>query len=271
MSYEAIHAAAVAVPNVPLASAAYERLGLHLRQGRARLDQATVTVGQGGRSFSVHLLATLGARHPLAGPLAAALAVRRALFAIALRVTDLDPLCRRLADQGISAAAQTVEGARLAWLALHDRAAADLWLVEPPGEAIPPVPPHSFPLKRLDHVATIADDLEPKTRFWEDVLRVPVAGEVVTPAMVIRQLRIGDAVLELLGPTSADSPIRQRPPGLVSMASWEVIDLDAAVGQARAAGFSVPDPTPGPLPGTRIATIAGAQLAGVNMQLLQYV
>jgi hypothetical protein len=89
--------------------------------------------------------------------------------------------------------------------------------------------------------------------------------------MVIRQLRIGDAVLELLGPASADSPLWKRPPGMVGMASWEVDDLEAAMGQARAAGFTVTDPAAGPLPGTRIATIDGAALAGVNMQLLQYV
>jgi hypothetical protein len=89
--------------------------------------------------------------------------------------------------------------------------------------------------------------------------------------MVIRQLRIGDAVLELLGPASPDSPLWQRTPGLVSMASWEVVDLEKAVRLARAAGLSVADPGSGPLPGTRIATIQGSELAGVNMQLLQYV
>jgi len=94
--------------------------------------------------------------------------------------------------------------------------------------------------------------------------------EVVTPTLVIRQLRIGDAVLELLGPGSPDSPIWKRAPGLVSMVSWEVADLEAAVQHARAAGFTVPDPAAGLLPGTRITTVPGAELAGVNMQLLEY-
>ena len=39
------------------------------------------------------------------------------------------------------------------------------------------------------------------------------------------------------------------------MASWEVRNLDAVVGQARSAGFTVSDAAVGPLPGTRIATI----------------
>jgi hypothetical protein len=100
---------------------------------------------------------------------------------------------------------------------------------------------------------------------------MPVHGEVRTPTLIIRQFLMGNAVLELLGAASAESPIHQRKPGLVSMASWEVVaNLDEAVALARQAGFTVPDPAPGPLPGTRITTIPGAELAGVNMQLLQY-
>jgi len=129
---------------------------------------------------------------------------------------------------------------------------------------------HSVGLKRLDHLAAVTPDLEAKTRFWLDVLAVPVAREVVTPTLVIRQLRIGDAVLELLGPGSPDSPIWKRAPGLVSMVSWEVADLEEAVRHARAAGFTVPDPAAGPLPGTRITTVPGTELAGVNLQLLEY-
>lgn len=82
---------------------------------------------------------------------------------------------------------------------------------------------------------------------------------------------IGDAILELLGPVSPESPLLQRPTGLVSMASWEVANMQEAIQHARQACFTVPDPAPGPLPGTRITTIQGAELAGVNMQLLEYV
>ena len=72
-------------------------------------------------------------------------------------------------------------------------------------------------------------------------------------------------------PATEDSPIRQRPPGLNSMSSFEVPDLDAVVAQARAAGFEVPDPRIGTLPGTRVTTISADQMSGLNLQLLQYV
>jgi hypothetical protein len=54
------------------------------------------------------------------------------------------------------------------------------------------------------------------------------------------------------------------------MSSWEVDDLDESVRLARAAGFTVSEAATGALPGTRIATIPGSELAGVNMQLLHY-
>jgi hypothetical protein len=78
-------------------------------------------------------------------------------------------------------------------------------------------------------------------------------------------------MLELLGPASPDSPLHQRPPGLVSMAGYQVDDLDAVVRQARVAGFHPSDPATGVLPGTRTATIPAPELAGVAMQLLAYV
>lgn len=53
---------------------------------------------------------------------------------------------------------------------------------------------HTLPLKRLDHLAVVAHDLEEKTRFWTDVPGVPVAGEVATPTLVIgAQANISEA------------------------------------------------------------------------------
>jgi hypothetical protein len=84
-------------------------------------------------------------------------------------------------------------------------------------------------------------------------------------------MKIGDAIVELLGPDSPESPLASRPPGLSSMAAWEVGDLDAAVALARERGFTPSEPATGVLPGTRVATIPGAELSGVGMQLLEYV
>jgi catechol 2,3-dioxygenase-like lactoylglutathione lyase family enzyme len=241
-------------------TAPYERLGLMLTppsDGRRVLP-----VGLGNRRFQLHFLSREESLLPREA--------RRpgSLVALGLRVADLAGELDRLRSLGV-AAQEVSTGPPMAYLPLHEQAAVNLLLIQD-GPAVAGAPVHAFPLKRLDHLAAVAHGLDAKTRFWADVLGVRAAGEVRTPALLIRQLRLGDGVLELLGAASADSPIHQRPAGLVSMASWEVADLAAAVAQARAAGFSVSDPAAGPLPGTQIATIPGGELAGVNMQLLQY-
>ena len=131
---------------------------------------------------------------------------------------------------------------------------------------------HTFPLKRLDHLAAVAPDIEGACRFWSEVLGVPVHGEIRTSQLIIRQLKIGDAILELLGPTGPDSPMASRPASLAGMAAWEVSGpLDEAVALARERGFSPSDPEAGVIPGTRRSTIPPAELGGIGMQLLEYV
>jgi catechol 2,3-dioxygenase-like lactoylglutathione lyase family enzyme len=237
----------------------YDRLGL--RRHSFEEGPPTLHVGRGDNAVGLmHLNYKQGV--PANWPVT----LRRGLFAVGIKVDDLQSVVDRLAEHEILAP----NNGESAWLLDEDRAGATLFFSTglynkdfDPG--------HAFPLKRLDHLAAIAYDLDKQCRFWEDVLGVPVTGEVRTPHMIIRQLRIGNAIFELLGPAGPDSPLHQRPAGLVSMAAWEVDDLPAVVEQARAAGFTVPDPAIGVLPGTRTATIPANELGGMAMQLLQYV
>jgi catechol 2,3-dioxygenase-like lactoylglutathione lyase family enzyme len=264
MTFDTIDTLFVAAPDLEAACRPYERLGL--RVGPVRQGSRTMLVGQAHNPVAVRFLADAAPGSLLGEPLRRALDAGRSLFSVGLQVADLG----RLSSKGVHAEPFRDDEDDMAWLPLHDQAGTDLVLMRQERHTAAAAA-DSFPLKRLDHLAVVTHDLEEKTRYWAEVLGIPVAGEVTMPAMVIRQLRIGDAVLELLGAASPDSPLCKRPPGLVSMASWEVDDLDRAVRQAREAGFAVPDPAPGPLPGTRIATIPGSELAGVNIQLLQYV
>jgi catechol 2,3-dioxygenase-like lactoylglutathione lyase family enzyme len=256
----AIDALYITCDDLAAACAPYERLGLVLTPAAA--GRRTLLVGLGPQAFRVHFLAGDGDPDEVffCGP-----------FSPGLRVPDLDAALADLASRGVDAhPIRAATGERLGTLSLLDRAGANLVLRED-GPAIAGAPDHPFPLRRLDHLAVVTHDLKAKCAFWSDVLGVPVSGEVRTPTLIIRQLRLGDAVLELLGAASPDSPIYQRVPGPVRMASWEVPDVDHAVALARQAGFTPSDPAPGPLPGTRISTIPGPELAGVHMQLLQYV
>jgi catechol 2,3-dioxygenase-like lactoylglutathione lyase family enzyme len=267
----------VAAP--PSAAPAYRRLGLPAGDGPALgrgLTAVTLTVGRPAPT-AVHLVTPVGdvPASPLGARARRVFVAGPGLFAVGVRVNDVPAARERLASLGAESADAvytTASGERIAaaWLPVRDRAGADLVLVPADAPAVAAAD-HAFPLKRLDHLAAVAHDLEAATRFWADVLGVPASGDVTTPAMVIRKIRIGGAVFELLGPSGPDSPVHKRTPGLVSMASWEVADLDAAVAAARAAGFEPSEPAKGMLPGTRISTIPGDGLAGVNMQLLQYV
>jgi catechol 2,3-dioxygenase-like lactoylglutathione lyase family enzyme len=130
---------------------------------------------------------------------------------------------------------------------------------------------HAFTLKRLDHLAMVVSDLEATTRFWNDVLGVPVFGEIRAPGMIIRQMKIGDAIMEFLAADGPESRMAGRPAGIASMCAWEVANLDASVEMARERGFTPSEPSKGVLPGTRVSSIPGSELAGVGMQLLEYV
>ena len=89
--------------------------------------------------------------------------------------------------------------------------------------------------------------------------------------MVIKQIRAGDCMVELLAPTSADSPMAGRPGGLASMVAFEVPDMDAAIGVARDRGFTAPDSESGVIPGTIRSSIPGPEMAGLGVQLIAYV
>jgi catechol 2,3-dioxygenase-like lactoylglutathione lyase family enzyme len=277
MRYEAIDSVFLAAGDLDDACQPYERLGLRLSPAAA--GRRCLFVGNTANLFTVEFIGNTAPDSPLAVPMRQARDASRSLFAVALHLADLDQAVAAVKRLGLPVTQFGNHEANLAWLPLHEQAGTDLVLMQhthPVGERHAAAEQgglfaHALRLKRLDHLATVTHDLEARTRFWTEVLGVGVAAEVTTQTMVIRQLRFGDAVLELLGPVGKDSPLWKRPPGLVSMASWEIGDLETAVAHVRAAGFTVSEPAAGPLPGTRIATVPGTELAGVNLQLLQYV
>jgi hypothetical protein len=239
----------------------------------------------GGSHNLFHLeIASPAPRHPLGKCIQRAVEEKRGLCVVALRVKGLSEVVDELKGKGINADIVPLsqdEGeppCAVARLAVEDVCGVPLVLVEYPSSSEDQRSEvetedglnHALAVKRLDHLAAVASNLESQTHFWAHFLGVPLFGEVVTPMMIIRQFKIGDAIIELLGPNSPDSPIHKRTPGLISMMSLEVADLAASVAQARAAGFSIPDPATGVLPGTITATIPATETGGVALQLLQY-
>jgi catechol 2,3-dioxygenase-like lactoylglutathione lyase family enzyme len=292
MQYEGIDHVALAAP----ASAAeqFEKLGLNVsppyRLGGTGIERRLILTGPASQPFGIALDTVVDeaeagkspfGRLALQGP-----GARGPVYALVLRVGDLQESLNQLSRAGLTATPQEVTvhgGTRLCDLAvLPDRpeAYAPLALVQyarPMADwhaecAQAGMLNHSLDLKRLDHLATTAPEHEAAARFWREVLGIPQSGELTGGSgNLIRQFRIGDAIVELIGAATPASPARTRPPGLSSMTAFEVPDLEASVTVARGAGFTISDPAVGALPGTHVSRIPAEELGGLGLQLLQYV
>ena len=282
----------VVLPVSTLDSAApFERLGISLTPSLRHAGQGTENrvffTGSPGGEFYVELLsafdraaAVASMGEEVAPPADGTPGLQRVVFAC----EDIDGVRVRLESAGIDVRERTVsrdDGTVIGRVLMPKTNAAGcsfglIDYAEPPEVRLQRhgaagLYQHAFPLKRLDHLAVIVHDLAKVTSFWTDVLGVPVFGEVPRPGSLIRQMKVGDAVLELIGPTEPGSPMLERPESLISMCAYEVADMGRAVDLARATGFTCPDAAPGPLPGTRVTTIPGTELAGMGLQLLEYV
>jgi len=281
-------------PHLTAASAAYQRLGLVLtpetRNAGTGVANRALFVGNSPGDFCyLELLTVFEAQRARAtGRTGYVEAMSRGGGATGLvfGVEDLAAVSARLEARGYPAPVESVhrdDGAKVIDIAVVQTRGAvpfrvsvaqypETWTARYERSQAAGRFAHTFPLKRLDHLAAVAPDLEAATRFWAEVFEVPVHGEIRTESLVIRQLKIGDAILELLGPAAPSSPIASRPAGLASVAAWEVAGaLDDAVALARDRGFTCPDPEPGVIPGTRRTTIPATELGGIAMQLLEYV
>ncbi len=128
---------------------------------------------------------------------------------------------------------------------------------------------------RLEHVAIAVEDLEAAVAIYNAVLGRPAAGRETVESEQVRIafFDLGDARLELLEPTAADSPVGRflegRGPGLHHIA-LEVGDIEAALERCRAAGLApiAEAPRPG-AGGRRVAFIHPAGTGGVLLELCE--
>jgi catechol 2,3-dioxygenase-like lactoylglutathione lyase family enzyme len=236
----------LAVPDAHVAHDAVSRLGLTATAPRARdgdgRDHSIFSVGDGEHAVAVELV-TASARD---------------------RDETADPCVLAFAVDGLERAEELLaaqpEGI--------DASGCRFVLVEPasPRDSAP----NDFPLRRIDHLAILPADLEGATRYWVEVLGVPMHAHIDTATLIIRQMKIGDVMVELLAPAGPESHLTGMVPGMRPMIACEVEDVAACVGLARERGFTIPDAAPGFLPGTLTATIAATEVSGLAIQLLQY-
>lgn len=99
-------------------------------------------------------------------------------------------------------------------------------------------------IRRVDHIGIAVDSLEARLSFWAEALGLSVAAiETVESEQVkVAFLTAGTLRIELLEPTSEDSPIAKhlarRGPG-VHHVTFEVDDLDAALAALARAGVEI--------------------------------
>ena len=142
--------------------------------------------------------------------------------------------------------------------------------------AQPPAGAHVSAEKGIDHLAAAVSDFEEAAALWDRVLGISVTGELRPEGsgMVIGQLQIGQAIIELLAPLSPDAgiakQITEQGEGARPVVAIEVDDITAEVARYRAAGVTLDDPAPGVLPNSVRTSISAEQGYGLSIQLISY-
>ena len=127
----------------------------------------------------------------------------------------------------------------------------------------------------LDHIGIAVGDLAQALAFYRDALGLEVEPPEEVPSQRVRAhfVPVGEATLELLEPTSADSPIatfiEKRGPG-VHHVTLRVDDIREALARLRARGVRLIDEAPREgAEGALIAFVHPASTHGVLVELKQ--
>jgi len=132
-------------------------------------------------------------------------------------------------------------------------------------------------LTKINHIGIAVTSLEETIPFYRDNLGMAFVGieEVAEQKVRVAMLQIGESKVELLEPTSEDSPvarfIEKNGTGIHHIA-YEVADIEAAIAKLLAGGARMIDEKPRHgAHGTRIAFIHPKSSNGVLTELCQEV
>jgi methylmalonyl-CoA/ethylmalonyl-CoA epimerase len=130
-------------------------------------------------------------------------------------------------------------------------------------------------LTRINHIGIAVKSLDDALPFYRDNLGMTFAGieEVVEQKVRVAMLHVGESKIELLEPTSEDSPVakflEKSGPGIHHLA-YEVEDIDDAIARLLADGARMIDERPrNGAHGTRIAFVHPKSSNGVLTELCQ--
>ena len=130
-------------------------------------------------------------------------------------------------------------------------------------------------VKKNTHVGIAVNKIEDGLELYRDFLGLEVTEIKDVPERSLRVAFIpnGDSEIELLEPTSSETPIgkflAKNGPGLHHLA-FTVDNIDAALKEAEEAGFEIIDKTPRPgAHGGRIAFLHPKTFGGVLLELCE--
>ncbi len=128
---------------------------------------------------------------------------------------------------------------------------------------------------KIDHLGIATKGIDEALRFWEDALGLEnVHTETVEDQKVrVAMLPIGESRIELLEPTSDDSPISNflaKRGGGIHHIAVEVDDIEAALAKLKSQGMRLIDESPRiGAEGCLVAFVHPAASGGVLLELVQ--
>ena len=128
---------------------------------------------------------------------------------------------------------------------------------------------------KINHLGIATRGIEEALKFWEDALGLEnVHTETVEDQKVrVAMLTVGESRIELLEPTSEDSPIAkflEKRGGGIHHIAVEVEDIEAALAKLKRAGARLIDETPRiGAEGCLVAFVHPASTNGVLLELVQ--
>lgn len=128
---------------------------------------------------------------------------------------------------------------------------------------------------KINHIGIAVSSIEEALPFYRDSLGMKFSGteEVASQMVKVAFLCIGESKIELLEPTTPDSPVarflEKSGPGVHHIA-YGVTDIEAAIAQLIASGTRMIDAVPrGGAHGARIAFIHPKSSGGVLTELCE--
>lgn len=128
---------------------------------------------------------------------------------------------------------------------------------------------------KINHLGIATKGIDDALRFWADALGLEnVHTEVVEDQKVrVAMLPIGETRIELLEPTSGDSPISkflEKRGGGIHHIAVEVVDINAALAKLKDKGMRLIDETPRiGAEGCLVAFVHPSSASGVLLELVQ--